>query len=181
MYVANRFQLSYCTNIHPGPDWLTTFNELKKYLPLVRDKVSHNGPFGLGLRLSNQASLELSQNDQLVAFRTWLIEQDAYVFTMNGFPYGKFHGAAVKDKVHLPDWTSQERYDYTLRLFQQLAFLVGEGNEAGISTSPISYKPWYKEDTERKAVSIKAAEQMAMLAVQLSDSENSLESIFIWI
>ena len=61
MFVGNKFHLSYCTNIHPGPDWQTTFEGLKKYVPLVREKVSHNGSFGLGLRLSNQASFKLSQ------------------------------------------------------------------------------------------------------------------------
>ena len=171
MFVGNKFHLSYCTNIHPGPDWQTTFDGLKKYLPLIRQKMTQTGPFGLGLRLSNQASLELSYNDHLTEFKSWLLAQDAYVFTMNGFPYGKFHGAAVKDKVHLPDWTSKERYDYTNRLFRQLAYLVAEGTEGGISTSPISYKYWFNEETERKKAFVKAAEQMASLAIELRDIE----------
>ena len=167
MFVGNRYHLSYCTNIHPGPDWQTTFDGLKKYIPLVKDKVAHKGSFGIGLRLSNQASKELDENDQLSKFKSWLIEQDCYVFTMNGFPYGQFHDVAVKDKVHLPDWTSQERYDYTLRLFKQLALLPKNGSEAGISTSPISYCHWFDEESERKNVFVMAAEQMAALAVEL--------------
>ena len=172
MFVQNKFHLSYCTNIHPGTDWQTTFKGLKKYIPLIKDKVAHKGSFGIGLRLSNQASEELSENDHLSNFKDWLEEQDCYVFTMNGFPYGKFHETAVKDKVHLPDWTSAERYNYTLRLFQQLAKLINKGNEAGISTSPISYKPWHKSDSDKKAAFIRSAEQMARLAIQLRELEN---------
>ena len=176
MFVQNRFHLSYCTNIHPGTDWQTTFEGLKKYIPLIREKVAHKGSFGIGLRLSNRASEELSENDHLSEFQDWLEAQDYYVFTMNGFPYGKFHETAVKDKVHLPDWTSAERYNYTLRLFQQLARLIEKGTEGGISTSPISYKPWYKDDSDKKVVFKQAAEQMAMLAIQLRELENQYGS-----
>ncbi len=72
---------------------------------------------GIGLRLSNEASLELIKKENLSEFKEWLKEQDAYVFTMNGFPYGGFHNTIVKDQVHTPDWTTSERVDYTLRLF----------------------------------------------------------------
>ena len=171
MYVANRFHLSYCTNIHPGPDWHTTFEGLKKNVPLVRAKLAVKGAFGLGLRLSNRASQELSENDHLNEFKNWLTDQDCYVFTMNGFPYGKFHGEAVKDKVHLPDWSSQERFDYTYRLFEQLSSLIGADNEGGISTSPISYKHWFSNEADRRDIFIQASEQMARLAIRLKEIE----------
>ena len=45
----------------------------------------------------------------------WLDQHNCYVFTINGFPYGKFHGTRVKEKVYLPDWTSAERVDFTNR------------------------------------------------------------------
>ena len=64
---------------------------------------------------------------------------------MNGFPYGPFHGEAVKAQVHAPDWRTDERVAYTLRLAQILAELLPEGVTGGISTSPLSYKAWVDE------------------------------------
>lgn len=106
---------------------------------------------GLGLRLSNQASLELQNQLPLSQFKQWLSDNGAYVFTMNGFPYGDFHHTIVKENVHSPDWTTKERKDYTIRLFQILKALLPEGMEGGISTSPLSYRHWFKSNEEFKA------------------------------
>lgn len=86
--------------------------------------------------------------------KNWLREQDLYVFTMNGFPYGGFHHQAVKDKVHSPDWTTAERLNYTVNLARILAELLPDGIEGGISTSPLSYKPWLMEEDDQKVKSV---------------------------
>lgn len=98
---------------------------------------------GLGLRLSHEASVELQNADNLTEFKQWLADNGAYVFTMNGFPYGEFHNTAVKDQVHAPDWTTHERLDYTIRMFGILKKLLPAGMEGGISTSPLSYRYWH--------------------------------------
>src|SRR5215217_1518156 len=100
--------LTYCTNIHPGENWEGHFAALKRNFPFVKAQVSPDTPMGLGLRLSHEASLELEHPDKLTEFKQWLADNDAYVFTMNGFPYGEFHNVDVKDQVHAPDWTTQE-------------------------------------------------------------------------
>ena len=51
---------------------------------------------------------ELSDSDEITQFRRWLDQNDAYVFTINGFPYGNFHGSRVKEQVYRPDWTTNE-------------------------------------------------------------------------
>lgn len=135
--------LSYCTNIHAGESWAEHFEALKQHFPAIKKGVSPGQSMGIGLRLSNSASRDILQADQLQIFKKWLSENDAYVFTMNGFPYGDFHHAVVKDQVHAPDWTKHERLNYTLRLFDILAELLPEGLEGGISTSPLSYKYWF--------------------------------------
>lgn len=56
MHINDTFHLSYCTNIHPGSDWESTFKSLKTYVPGIKKEVSPNAAFGLGLRLSNTAS-----------------------------------------------------------------------------------------------------------------------------
>lgn len=144
--------LSYCTNIHAGESWKDHFESLAYNFPIIKKEFSPNQSMGIGLRLSNSASVDLIDSEALKSFKNWLNQQDAYVFTMNGFPYGDFHHAVVKDQVHAPDWTSQERVDYTLRLFQILAELLPEGMEGGISTSPLSYRYWFStEDLTQKA------------------------------
>lgn len=172
MLVADNYQLTYCTNIHPGENWKVTFDNLKKYVPVIKQEVAPTQKFGLGLRLSNKASEELAADNNLFDFKKWLNEEDIYVFTMNGFPFGNFHGERVKDMVHAPDWTTEDRLVYTKRLFHQLSELLPEGISGGISTSPISYKYWHKSEEDRiKAMSV-GAKHMLQVAIQLYETES---------
>lgn len=146
IFSEKNLHLTYCTNIHPGEDWSQVFANLVQYIPSLKKKLSPNKPFGIGLRASDAASRELLQGNTLSEFKSWLNEHGLYVFTLNGFPYGGFHLQVVKDKVYAPDWSKQERLDYTLRLTTILAELLPEGIEGSISTVPISYKPWFEGD-----------------------------------
>jgi sugar phosphate isomerase/epimerase len=74
--------------------------------------------------------------------RAIMREHDLYAFTLNGFPYGAFHGQAVKTEVYRPDWTDPRRLQYTRELADVLAALLPEGVEGSISTVPLSYKAW---------------------------------------
>lgn len=142
MEIQQGYQLTYCTNIHSGETWVAIFESLQTYVLPVKARVSPDKPFAIGLRLSDVASKELEQGEQLTEFKLWLAEHDLYVPIINGFPFGSFHGEAVKDDVHRPDWTTRERLEYTKRLARLLEFLLPEGVVGGISTSPLSYKPW---------------------------------------
>jgi hypothetical protein len=170
MLIANHL-LTYCTNIHPGETWQDTFNSLKVHIPNVKKAVCPDQAFGIGLRLSNQASIELEQGNNLAEFKEWMLSENCFVFTMNGFPYGDFHETVVKDQVHSPDWSTAERLDYTLRLFRILAEIIPSGMEGGISTSPISYRFWQKTAEERNSVLERAAVQLAELAASLHHLE----------
>jgi hypothetical protein len=145
---VNTGHLTYCTNIHAGKNWEEDFNALKQNFPVIKQTIAPNEPLGLGLRLSNEASLELRNEETLLQFKQWLTENDAYVFTMNGFPYGDFHHTVVKEHVHSPDWTTDKRKDYTVRLFHILKALLPEGMDGGISTSPLSYRHWFKNEVD---------------------------------
>lgn len=136
-------QLTFCTNIFPGETWETHFEALKSNIPRIKKQLSPGGGFGIGLRLSNKASLQLSKEESLTAFKRWLQQEDCYIVAINGFPYGNFHGTRVKDQVHAPDWTTNERLQYTLRLFRILAGLIPGNRAGGVSTSPLSYKHWF--------------------------------------
>lgn len=143
---SNHGQLTYCSNIHPGEGWKEHFKQLQQHVPLIKKQVSPYRSFGIGLRLSNTASIELQKQETLYSFINWLKENDCYIFTMNGFPYGSFHHTIVKDKVHAPDWTTKDRVNYTIRLAEILSGLLLEGTEGGISTSPLTYRHWHSAE-----------------------------------
>ncbi|MEH1999706.1 MAG: metabolite traffic protein EboE [Nostoc sp.] len=142
----SKFHLTYCSNIHPGESWLEVFANLEKYIPELKSRLSPTEAFGIGLRLADVAAKELLENNNLAQFQAWLSQQDLYVFTLNGFPYGGFHRQVVKDHVYAPDWSTEERVNYTLNLAKILATLLPQGLDGGISTLPLSYKPWWVKD-----------------------------------
>jgi len=149
MRLAHNLHLAYCTNIHRGDDWPQTLASLENYTLAVRERVCPDRPYAIGLRLSDLASRQLSEPAALDAFRRWLHEHHCYVFTINGFPFGQFHGAKVKERVYLPDWTHPDRLAYTNRLFDLLAQLVPEGVEGSVSTLPGSFKDFITTDEQR--------------------------------
>lgn len=144
---AHAQHLTYCMNVHPGLSLDDVEANLRTYLPPLRARFAPDRPFGVGLRLAGEASREALAGDRARRLRAWLDAQGLYVFTMNGFPYGPFHGEAVKGNVHAPDWRDEERVAYTLRLIDIMAILLPDDVADGsISTSPFTYKPWINVD-----------------------------------
>lgn len=168
MHIGHGYHLTYCSNIHPGETWTDVFQSLQTYVLPIKAQLSPDKPFGIGLRLSDQASIDILTENYLADFKIWLHQHGLYVFTMNGFPFGGFHGQVVKDAVHYPDWTTTARLEYTQRLGHILALLLPEGVEGGISTSPLSYKPWFAGDAAKtEFVLEQATRHLAMLAESL--------------
>jgi len=152
MELKHGLHLAYCTNIHRGEDWVQTFESLKTYTLGVRDCVAPGRAYGIGLRLSDRASRELSEPAVLDNFQQWLVDENCYVFTINGFPYGNFHGSRVKEQVYVPDWTSPDRLEYTKRLFDLIVALVPEGVEGSVSTLPGSFKEFITEESQEQQI-----------------------------
>lgn len=142
------YHLTYCSNIHPGETWQKVRENLENYTLPLKQSLCPDKPFGVGLRLSDASARELLSGDHLSALIDWLDQHGLYVYTFNGFPYGDFHGQIVKDKVYMPDWRTRERVDYTLRLIEILSALLPADIDGGISTSPLSYKPWLNGDQQ---------------------------------
>ena len=132
--------LAYCTNVHPAETWEATLQALKEHTLKVRDEVCPEKAFAIGLRLSDQASRDLSLPGQLEAFQDWLASENAYVFTINGFPFGDFHNTRVKEQVYRPDWSSPERLAYTNRLFDIISQLAPASSGGSVSSLPASFK-----------------------------------------
>ncbi len=87
----------------------------------------------------------------MLAFQRWLEKHDCYVFTINGFPYGSFHGTRVKEQVYAPDWSTDERVAYTRQLFELLVQLSPPGLSGSVSTVPGSFKGFVDQEPARRA------------------------------
>lgn len=165
---SHQHHLAYCTNVHPAESWQATFEVLENDVLAVRDRLveegSCSGPFSIGLRLSAQAAEELLEGECLQDFARWLQQTESYVFTINGFPYGDFHGTRVKEKVYQPDWTTPERLLYTKRLFEIIAQLAPSHCGGSVSTLPGSFKEFGADE----AVIFAQLEECAQFVEELS-------------
>ena len=145
--------LAYCTNIHPAESWAETRDVLQTHVLDVRNLLRARGmlaadaPFAIGLRLSAAAARDLLEGGHVASFRAWLTDTNTYVFTINGFPYGDFHGTRVKERVFQPDWTEPARIDYTKDLFRILAAIARPGTGISVSTLPGSHKSFAADET----------------------------------
>lgn len=162
--------LAYCTNIHPAETWEETRRMLQTHVLDVRDLLraqsllAEDAAFAIGLRLSAVAARGLLEGDRLAVFRDWLRETNTYVFTINGFPYGSFHGTRVKERVFQPDWTTVARLDYTRDLFRILAAIARPGTCGSVSTLPGSHKSFAADETLIRANLIELAQWLDDLA-----------------
>jgi hypothetical protein len=160
------FHLTYCTNIHPADGWEAVLSSLRRHAPALRRRFAPSSRFGVGLRLSAHDATGLLTASNLSDFRQFLDDEGLYVAIINGFPYGPFHGKPVKASVYAPDWREPARLSYTFDLVRILQALLPEGVDGGISTAPLSYKPWMAAadraawDTITRHV-VRVAERMA--------------------
>ena len=156
--------VTYCLNIHPGETWAENQAALEGPVQALRERIAPDRPFGLGLRLGAQAAKTLMQPEHLAAFRSWLAEHGYYVFTVNAFPYGRFHGAPVKEDVYRPDWRREERLAYTLDVAEILAALLPEGVYGSVSTLPGSYRAWCEHQNDRDRILVNLTRAASALA-----------------
>jgi hypothetical protein len=152
--------LTYCTNIHAGQSWQDIRASLDDYIPAIKSAVAPSQPMGIGLRLSGEAAATVRQPETLAAFRDQLSALGAYVFTINAFPFGPFHGVRVKEDVYLPDWRDRERLAFTANSAAVLAGILPNGLEGSISTVPGAFKP-----NGRSSEAIAAMARNLMMAV----------------
>jgi hypothetical protein len=133
--------LTYCLNIHPTQSWAEARAALTGPVSAVKAKLSPDAPFGAGLRFSAETIEELADAEKRAELASILKRGGLDPLTMNGFPYGPFHGARVKEQVYLPDWRAEERIIYTALLADLLAELNPEGAFVSLSTVPGSFRP----------------------------------------
>lgn len=161
--------LTYCMNIHSGESLDDVRCAIETHVVNVRGRVWPRKPFGLGLRLGRRACDDLERERSLGEFRAFLEAHDLYVFTINGFPYGSFHGTRVKEQVYAPDWRDPARLEYTTKLARILANLLPSGIAGSISTVPCSFRSWICNESDVKAMVanlVACAEEVARICEQ---------------
>lgn len=135
-------KIGYCTNVHAGTDLATIRQNLTEYAVSVRDQLQAGGAgdrLGVGLWIPNRAAEQLV-GGELDSFRDFLAAHRLDPFTINGFPFDNFHGDHVKQRVYLPTWADSSRLNYTRRLADVLAGLLGDDQPIGsISTLPLGW------------------------------------------
>src|SRR5688572_4797278 len=166
MKVRGGFDLTYCSNIHAGESWTEVRDAVTSALPKVRRHLGAAGPVAIGLRLSARAAQELAQPPALDAFRAFLRDGDYYVPTINGFPFGAFHRARVKENVYLPDWRDRRRVEYSNRLASLLAALLSDRglSEGSVSTVPGAFKGHIHSADDAAAIAVSILEHAEHLA-----------------
>ena len=133
--------LTYCMNVHAGELWGDQLAAIRDFAVPIGSRIAGGLP-ELGVRMSARASEELLDEDTLAATRELLRQTGTRVSSVNAFPFGTFHGTAVKDRVYRPDWSDRARLEYTVRVAQAVAELSEKECMVSVSTCPVTFKGW---------------------------------------
>ena len=140
MKISDEINLTYSSNIRGDETWEQTFSGLKQSIPIIKNSICPNHPFGIGLRLSAEAAEVLLTENHLDDFKSWLTETNCFISSLNGFSYSENSNSVTKDEIYKPDWTTDFRLQYSLDLINICAELIPNNFEKtiGITTTPIS-------------------------------------------
>lgn len=134
--------LSYSTLVHAGDTWAEMNASLREFLPKVKQRISPNEPFAVSLRISAASAKTLTDSpDERASLAAFLKQEGLYVYTVNAFPYGPFKGQVVMEKVYEPDWTTDDRVNYTNSVADILAEISPANVNPSIQTAPLAFKP----------------------------------------
>lgn len=132
--------IAYCSNVHPGESLNKVQSNIVEHFSVVREQ-RNLSQMASGLWLSAKAAEQLlTDQTQLLQFKRLLQQQGVLLTSLNGFPYGDFHLAEVKQKVYFPTWAQAERLTYSKQLADILAQCLPDNiNTGAISTLPLGY------------------------------------------
>ncbi len=151
MRLSNGNHLCYSLNVFPSSEsgFVQNIEQVvEKFCEIRRDPaIGDTTPIALGLWLDAGAIEELQSTAEFAKLKSLLKQNNFYVFTVNAFPYGKFHNEPVKDNVYLPNWTSELRRDFTCKVADILSELLPEGVIGSISTLPGGYRKHFERSS----------------------------------
>ncbi|MCF2946925.1 metabolite traffic protein EboE [Paraglaciecola aquimarina] len=158
--------LAYCSNVHPGADLSSVISNIQQHFVSVKNLRNLND-MASGLWFSEQAAKQLRNQASLNDFKRILQESGVRLTSLNGFPFGDFHQAVVKQKVYLPTWAESERLEYTQSLASILAeCLPIDECKGAISTLPLGYAKGWNTAQQQQSVA-----QLLSLVTFLADQE----------
>lgn len=136
-------RLTYCGNVHPAEDLESWMLAVEEYaVPVAEARRRAGAAFGLGAWWNAETAQRLAEDHEaLAAARRALDDNGLELWTLNVFPHGSFHGDRVKEAVYSPDWSREERVQYTRQAAMALAALCSPGTIAPLSTLPLGYRP----------------------------------------
>lgn len=131
-------RVTYCANVHPTPDLESWLASLERDVAAVA--AGRPRPFGTGAWWSADTAARLAADPRARARAAAALERAGLsIWSLNVFPYGVFHGEAVKDRVYRPDWSDPARVRYTLDAATALAELSPPGARISMSTLPLGF------------------------------------------
>lgn len=165
----NGLKVGYCTNVHAGTDLDTIQDNLIRYAVPAREAAQCD-ILPIGLWLPSTAARELDGCAD--SMKSFLREHRLAAYTINGFPYDRFHKPVVKHDVYRPTWAQPPRLEYTTTLARVLATLLPDEDRFGtISTLPIGWPSGNAADDD---VTLAAAgKQLRTLCDRLADLEST--------
>src|SRR5690625_3066328 len=119
--------LSYCSNLHPGSSWEAIREQLGRYLRELKQRLSPDAPWGVGLRPTPNAGYELRQPGPLRECQNWLKQEELNASTVNGVVQAHFHATRVKDAVYQTHWSEADRVKFTRAIIEIMAELTPAG------------------------------------------------------
>lgn len=135
--------LCYSLNVFPAePDVGSRIVHIGEKFNFIREQlgISKDIPFALGFWADAIFVNQMADPANLALVKQLLSDHNFYIFTLNAFPYGQFHEKPVKEKVYLPDWTTEQRTDFTCLAADFLVQILPVDTPGSISTLPGGYK-----------------------------------------
>lgn len=134
--------LTYSTLVHAGDNWDQMRASVEEFVPQVKKRLGVEGKFGVSLRISGDSQKTLSESAEArSALKKFLDDEGLYVFTINAFPYGPFKGQRVMERVYEPDWTTNQRVEYTKSIADILVEITDADTSPSIQTAPLAFAP----------------------------------------
>lgn len=153
LHPESDLHLSYCLNAFDPPRPENFESYLQQTVLPLKSACGWQQPMGVGLWLNHEFLSRLSGQR-----RDYLLEAlnrcGLYLFTLNGFPYGRFHRSRVKERVFTPDWSEPERLLFTLQLAELAAQTVPPEGRATISTVPLGYRNRFSTEKLSRAADL---------------------------
>ena len=124
--------LGYCTNVFPGDTFDSVIKNLEEYVKPLQHALSFDAGIGIWLSANALHDADVTQ------LKDTLEQCGVQLMTCNGFPAGNFHAERVRHDVYLPNWSMDERLEYTQGL-AELCAAVTHRQSFGISTLPLGW------------------------------------------